>query len=224
MDSSEMSLSTNVVNLATRVATEVKAVRTLINGNAADLSALTTSAKGNLVASLNELKSGLTALSTELGTYKTSNNAEVTTIKANIATINGTLTSIQNAINSLDVSAQVLALINDNTTSTTKVWSSSKTSAAITTAVGDVVAMAPGALNTLKELATALGDDANFAGTITGLISGKAALGHTHSISEVVNLQDSLDSKATNAALTSLATAVGDTTTNYATTFEAGLA
>ncbi len=50
-----MSLSGNVTNLALRVATESKALRTLVNGNAADLSALTTTAKGNLVAALNEL-------------------------------------------------------------------------------------------------------------------------------------------------------------------------
>jgi len=224
MDSSEMSLSTNVVNLATRVATEVKAVRTLINGNTADLSALTTTAKGNLVASLNELKSGLTSLSTELTGYKTSNDADISTIEGNITTINGTLNAIQSAIDSLDVSAQVLALIDDATISTTKVWSSSKVNTEIADAINDVVGLAPGALDTLNELAAALGDDANFAGTITGLISGKSDLGHTHPISQVVDLQDALDSKASNTALTALATAVGDTNTNYATTFEAGLA
>ena len=50
-----MSLATNITNLATRVATEVKALRTLINGNGADLSALNTTAKSNLVAAINEL-------------------------------------------------------------------------------------------------------------------------------------------------------------------------
>ena len=54
-----MSLSTNVTNLATRVGTEVKALRTLLNANAADLSALTTTAKGNLVAAINELQAAL---------------------------------------------------------------------------------------------------------------------------------------------------------------------
>lgn len=59
-----MSLATNLQNLATRVATEVKALRTLINGNAADLSALNTTAKNNLVAAVNELKASLTAIGT----------------------------------------------------------------------------------------------------------------------------------------------------------------
>lgn len=41
-------------------------------------------------------------------------------------------------------------------------------------AVNDLVADAPGALNTLQELAAALGNDANFAASITKLLSAKA--------------------------------------------------
>jgi hypothetical protein len=51
-----MSLETNLQTTITRIATENKSLRTLINGNSADLSALTTSAKGNLVAAVNELQ------------------------------------------------------------------------------------------------------------------------------------------------------------------------
>ncbi len=51
-----MSLQIVLQNLSTRIATECKAIRTLINGNAVDLSALTTTAKTNLVAALNEVK------------------------------------------------------------------------------------------------------------------------------------------------------------------------
>lgn len=49
-------LQVRLQDLATRIATECKAIRTLINGNAADLSALTTTAKGNLVLAVNEVK------------------------------------------------------------------------------------------------------------------------------------------------------------------------
>jgi hypothetical protein len=55
-----MSLATQVQSLATRIATECKALRTLINGNTADLSALTTTTKTNLVAAINEVKAGQT--------------------------------------------------------------------------------------------------------------------------------------------------------------------
>jgi hypothetical protein len=49
-------LATRLQDLATRIATECKAVRTLVNGNVADLAALTTAAKTNLVAALNEVR------------------------------------------------------------------------------------------------------------------------------------------------------------------------
>jgi len=45
------------------------------------------------------------------------------------------------------------------------------TTAFVTTAVGNVIDSAPGALDTLNELAAALGDDANFATTITNSIA-----------------------------------------------------
>lgn len=51
-----MSLQIVIQNLAVRIATECKALRTLVNGNAADLSSLTTTAKSNLVAAINEVK------------------------------------------------------------------------------------------------------------------------------------------------------------------------
>lgn len=50
-----------------------------------------------------------------------------------------------------------------------------------------VVDGAPGALDTLNELAAALGDDANFASTVTTALSGKAATVHTHSISDITD-------------------------------------
>lgn len=213
-----MSLSTNIVNLATRVATEVKSVRTLINGNAADLSSLTTTAKGNLVASLNELKSDLTALSTELSAYETATDADIQAIQ-------GTVAGIQAALDSIDVSAQVQAIIVDELApGTTTVWSSYKTQAEINAAIGSVVDMAPGALDTLNELAAALNDDASFASTITDLINGKADFIHAHQMSEVLGLQAALTGKASAASVASLTTEIGDTSTNYSSTFEAGLA
>jgi hypothetical protein len=72
-----------------------------------------------------------------------------------------------------------------------------------------VIDAAPAALDTLNELAAALGDDPNFAGTVTTSLAGKSDIGHTHvktditdfahthAISEVTNLQNSLDAKKT---------------------------
>lgn len=48
-------------------------------------------------------------------------------------------------------------------------------STAISAAISNLIAGAPGALDTLKELADAIGDDANYAATITNALAGKVA-------------------------------------------------
>lgn len=225
-----MSLSTNVSNLATRIATEVKGVRTLVNGNAADLSALTTTAKTNLVAALNELNASLTTLTSNVGTL----SSLTTTDKASLVA----------AINELDAligGVDLTDLINDGAIGSSSTWSSSKISLSIQSAVAAVVDLAPSALNTLNELAAALGDDANFAATVTTALGTKAADADvvkltgaqtiagvktfssapvvpdaSFAIAATTGLQTALDAKATTAN-------VGDTTVNYVTTFEAGL-
>lgn len=122
-----MSLATNVANLATRVATEAKSLRTLINGNALDNSALVTTAKTNLVAAINEVASS-------------------------VASASG---------------------IDDATTSASTAWSSSKTDTEIQAKVAAVIDAAPGTLDTLNELAAALGDDPNFATSINTAIGNR---------------------------------------------------
>lgn len=58
-------------------------------------------------------------------------------------------------------------VINDAATNTTEAWSSQKIVDEITDAVDALVAGAPGALDTLNELAAAIADDASFSATIT---------------------------------------------------------
>ncbi len=53
-------------------------------------------------------------------------------------------------------------------------WVNSFVTAAINNAINALVASAPGALNTLNELAAALGNDANFATNVTNALAGKA--------------------------------------------------
>lgn len=65
----------------------------------------------------------------------------------------------------------------------------------VTAAVAAVVDAAPAALDTLNELAAALGDDANFASTVTTALAGKAAAVHGHVIADVTGLQDALNGK-----------------------------
>lgn len=76
----------------------------------------------------------------------------------------------------------------------------------INAAVAALVGGAPGALDTLNELAEALGDDADFATTVTNSIAGKANTIHTHSIADVTDLQTELNSKLEASDISNYAT------------------
>lgn len=159
-----MSLETNISSLATRIATELKVHKNLINGNAGDLSALQTTAKNNLVAAINEL----------------------------VGAIGGAGASID-----------------DGVVSTLTVWSSDKTDAEIDARVAALVDGAPEVLDTLTELAAALGDDPNFAATVANQLASKAPLASptftgtvtvpngAFTIAKTAGLQAALDGKIT---------------------------
>lgn len=60
-------LQVRLSDLATRIASELKSLRTLLNGNASDNAALITTAKGNLVAAINEVKTQANSLAASGG-------------------------------------------------------------------------------------------------------------------------------------------------------------
>lgn len=74
------------------------------------------------------------------------------------------------------------------------------TTAFVKLIVNDVIAAAPGALDTLNELAAALGDDPNFATTITNALAEKAALDHVHVMADISDLAAALNLLATKAS------------------------
>lgn len=172
-----MSLQNRLTDLTTRIAAEIKALRTLVNGNTGDLTALTTTAKANLVVALNELKADVDAAASSGG-----------------------------------------ASINDVGTSTASVWSSSRTNTAITDALASLTAGAPLALDTLDELAAALGDDANFAATVTTALGNRV---RTDVATQGLTLVQQQNAR-TNISVLSAAE-IGDPETNFVTTFNAGL-
>jgi hypothetical protein len=73
--------------------------------------------------------------------------------------------------------------------------------ATIAAAIAALIDTAPGTLNTLNELAAALGDDADFAATMTTALGGKAAASHSHLAGDL---------PATLATDSEVATAVSD--------------
>lgn len=169
-----MSLASQVQSLATRIATECKSIRTLVNGNAANLSALTTTDKTNLVAALNELKGLIDGIT-------------------------------------------VGAAINDSASSTTTTYSSDKINDLVTTAIAGVINSAPTALDTLDELAAALGDDSNFAATVTNSLANRVRVDAAQGLTAPQQLQarDNINVYSK--------TEIGDPTTDFVTTFNTGL-
>lgn len=174
-------LVTRIGDLATRIATENKSLRTLINGNAADLSALTTTAKSNLVASLNELKSAVTTLQGQIGSSSSINDGAATN-------------------------------------STTETYSVSKIIDTVNTAIAAVTNGAPGALDTLDELAAALGDDANFASTITTALGNRV---RTDTASQGLTGTQAANARTNIGAIASAD--IGNPDTDFVATFNSGL-
>lgn len=75
-------------------------------------------------------------------------------------------TSLVAALNELKTAIGSASNINDSATNTSTTWSSDKINTSINNAVSALVNGAGTTLDTLKELADALGNDANFATTI----------------------------------------------------------
>ena len=78
-------------------------------------------------------------------------------------------------------------------------------SAYVTTQINSVIDAAPGALNTLNELAAALGDDANFSTTITNQIAGKLDSAATTALVDSSYVQARQTSSAGNDSATTIA-------------------
>ena len=113
--------------------------------------------------------SGISDSSTS--TAITINSSQEVTFAGNITTgsntISGVLSSVTGSLGSAATATTQAA--SDNTTKIA-------TTAYVTTALANLVDSAPGTLNTLNELAAALGDDANFSTTVTNSIATKLPL------------------------------------------------
>lgn len=90
-------------------------------------------------------------------------------------------------------------------------WQSYATSGDVKKAVADLVESAPETLNTLDELAAALGDDPNFATTIIGMLGNKAEKEHSHSLDEITETANARTVRVVNLTSTDGANYTGTT-------------
>lgn len=164
-----MSLTTQISNLAVRVATECKSIR----ATTGDKTTLTTTNKTTLVAAINELQASL-----------------------------GTAAGILDSAGAGD---------------TTHTWSADKIITAISAAKADLINGAPAAYDTLLEIADQLSTDG---GAISGLLT---AVGNRVAFDQAQTLTAPQKAQALANIGAISAADVGDVTTNFVTTFEAGL-
>lgn len=90
-----------------------------------------------------------------------------------IRSITKVLTSAANRIFGAGADGVPAELLPADVRTLLSVWTVTQTETAISTAVNTLIGGAPGLLDTLDELSAALGDDANFAATVTTALAGK---------------------------------------------------
>jgi hypothetical protein len=129
-----------------------------------------------LNSQLPDLDEGEPAFTTDTNQFfvgtTTSSNVELSKVGHTHAISN--VTNLQTSLDGKAASSHSHAISDVTNLQTT--LDGKATPSDITTAINNLVASAPGTLDTLNELAEALGDDADFAGTITTALTGKANL------------------------------------------------
>lgn len=164
-----MSLTTQISNLAVRVATECKSIR----ATTGDKTALTTTDKTTLVAAINELKAALAG-----------------------------------AAGILDTAAAG---------DTTHTWSADKIVTQLAAVKSEILDGAPAAYDTLLEIANQLATDDSAIGGLLTAVGNRVAFDQAQTLTAPQKAQAVSNIGAISAA------DVGDVTTNFVTTFEAGL-
>jgi len=166
------------------------------------------------------LQNRLTDLTTRIATEFKAAYARIGDLAALTTTERG---SIVFALNELKAEVESAAssggaVINDATTSTSATWSSTRITTAINGAIDGIVDGAPEALNTLRELADALGDSGDALAAVT------TALGHrvrTDTAAQGLSPTEQANARTNIGAIA--AADIGDPETNFVATFNAGL-
>ena len=189
-----MSFATNIQNLATRIATEFKTIRILITGTGTGDVSALDTAADNLVDAVNELHS-------EIGA---SGSGDMLTATYDP---NGISADVFDRAN--HTGTQTVSTISDFTT---------QVNSLVQAGVDNVTDGAAAAFDTLSEIQAALGNDADFANTIMASVANRLRFDSSQTLTPA-----QLAQVQANAQVYSR-TELGDPTTDYVPTFEAGLA
>lgn len=138
----------------------------------ADIGGLSTALDGKAAASHSHTIAQVTGLQTAL-------DGKAPTLHAHDIS---SITGLQTALDGKAAASHAHAIA--DVTGLSAALNAKATPADITAAINAVVDGAPGAIDTLNELAAALGDDPNFATTMTNALAGKAASNHGHGLAD----------------------------------------
>lgn len=200
-----------VNELATRMGTECKTLHDKIG----TLTSLTTTQKASLVAAINEIQSGLSGLNSTVGGHTTS-----------ISDLTTKYNDLKSAVEAISVSD---VIDDDASTSTTTTYSASKIESQITAAKqavkDDLVNGAGDAYDTLKELADLIATNKDAIEALKTLAAGHVKYDGAQELTDEQKTQARSNIGAASATnLTTFQNAVGETDTNFVTTFETALA
>ena len=188
-----MNIEQRIVLLAQAIGTDVKTLRNTIG----TLANLTTTSKLDIVSALNEVLGKNSVNTNAIGTLPTLN----TTAKSNLV---AALNEVYASVSSIDLTS----LINDAAVSgvVNKTFSADKILNLVASAVAKIVDSSPATLDTLKELATALGNDPSFATTIATSMGHRVRVDAVQTFSSTE--QDQARSNISAASVVSVASAL----------------
>lgn len=136
-------------------------------------------------------------------------------------------TNLVAALNELHAAIQSAggSIIVDTSPSTTTTYSSDKIETLITTAVAGILDSSPSALDTLNELAVALGNDENFATTISTALGNRVRVDAAQTFSDIEKTQgrDNIGA-ASDVEFEAFKLAVGDTEVDLVAVYTAAKA
>lgn len=187
-----MNLEQRIVLLAQAIGADVKTLRNTVGV----LANLTTTSKSDIVSALNEVLAKSNANANSIGTLTSLS----TTAKSNLVSA---LNEVQASVSSIDLTS----LINDAAASgvINKTFSADRILSLVAGSVSALVDSSPATLDTLKELAEALGNNPNFATNIA------TSLGHRVRVDAVQTFttaeQEQARSNISAASITSVTTA-----------------
>ena len=199
-----MTLEQRIVLLAQSIGTDVKTMRNTVG----TLANLTTTSKTDIVSALNEVVSKDTANANAIGTL----TGLSTTAKGNLV---AALNEVRASVSAIDLTS----LINDAAIAgvTNKTYSADKIITLIAAATAAIVDSSPMALDTLKELATALGNDPSFATTIATSLGNRVRVDAVQTFTSVQQDQARANISAASTASVLAAQAAADASAATAT-------